>query len=103
MDYRTVGLKVGLEIHQQLATHKLFCEDASVLVDAPGGERFRRRLRPTQSELGEVDAAAIEEARRRLTFVYETTPNSCLIYADKYPPHHTNPWRLELAEVYRLL
>ena len=57
MDYRALGLKVGLEIHQQLATHKLFCEDASALVDAPGGLRFRRRLRPTQSELGEVDAA----------------------------------------------
>jgi len=28
MDYRGLGLKVGLEIHQQLATHKLFCEDA---------------------------------------------------------------------------
>jgi len=37
MDYRALGLKVGLEIHQQLATHKLFCEDASVLVDDPGG------------------------------------------------------------------
>src|SRR5437879_5404203 len=96
MDYRTVGLKVGLEIHQQLATHKLFCEDASVLVDAPGGERFRRRLRPTQSELGEVDAAAIEEARRRLTFVYETTPNSCLVEADEEPPHPPNPEALDI-------
>src|SRR5207247_590864 len=97
MDYRTVGLKVGLEIHQQLATHKLFCEDASVLVDAPGGQRFRRRLRPTQSELGEVDAAAIEEAKRRLTFVYETTPNSCLVEADEEPPHPPNPEALDMA------
>src|SRR2546428_630414 len=97
MDYRTVGLKVGLEIHQQLATHKLFCEDASVLVDAPGGQRFRRRLRPTQSELGEVDAAAIEEAKRRLTFVYETTPNSCLVEADEEPPHPPNPEALDIA------
>src|SRR3989454_11638183 len=97
MDYRTVGLMVGLEIHQQLATNKLFCEDASVLVDAPGGQRFRRRLRPTQSELGEVDAAAIEEARRRLTFVYETTPNSCLVEADEEPPHPPNPEALDIA------
>src|SRR3989449_3606684 len=97
MDYRTVGLMVGLEIHQQPATHKLFCEDGSVLVDAPGGQRFRRRLRPTQSELGEVDAAAIEEARRRLTFVYETTPNSCLVEADEEPPHPPNPEALDIA------
>jgi glutamyl-tRNA(Gln) amidotransferase subunit E len=97
MDYRALGLKVGLEIHQQLATHKLFCACASALVDAPGGPRFRRRLRPTQSELGEVDAAAIEEAKRRLTFVYEATPNSCLVDADEEPPHLPNPEALDIA------
>src|SRR6058998_1563083 len=97
MDYRALGLKVGLEIHQQLATHKLFCEDTSGLVDVPGGQRFRRRLRPTQSELGEVDAAAIEEAKRRLTFVYETTPNACLVEADEEPPHPPNPEALDIA------
>ena len=47
MDYRALGLKVGLEVHQQLATRKLFCECASALVDETGGMRFRRRLRPT--------------------------------------------------------
>jgi glutamyl-tRNA(Gln) amidotransferase subunit E len=66
-------------------------------VDAPGAQRFRRRLRPTQSELGEVDAAAIEEAKRRLTFVYETTPNSCLVEADEEPPHPPNPEALDIA------
>lgn len=97
MDYRAIGLKVGLEIHQQLATHKLFCACASALVDAPGVVRFRRRLRPTQSELGEVDAAAIEEAKRHLTFVYEATPNTCLVEADEEPPHPPNGEALDIA------
>jgi len=97
MDYRTLGLKVGLELHQQLATRKLFCECVSALVEESSGLRFRRRLRPTQSELGEIDAAAIEEAKRQLTFVYEATPNSCLVEADEEPPHPPNPEALDTA------
>lgn len=97
MDYRALGLRVGLELHQQLATRKLFCEDASALVEETSGLQFRRRLRPTQSELGEVDAAAVEEAKRHLTFVYEATPNSCLVEADEEPPHPPNPDALDIA------
>ncbi len=97
MDYGALGLKVGLEIHQQLLTHKLFCDCASRLSEERGGIRFQRRLRPTQSELGEVDAAAIEEARRHLTFAYEATTNSCLVEADEEPPHHPNEEALDIA------
>ena len=97
MDYKALGLKVGLEIHQQLLTHKLFCDCASRLSEDDGGVRFQRRLRPTQSELGEVDAAAIEEARRHLTFVYEAPSNSCLVEADEEPPHHPNEEALDIA------
>ncbi len=102
MDYRALGLKCGLELHQQLGTHKLFCEDASRRSDETRGT-FVRRLRPTQSELGEVDAAAIEEARRHLTFVYQVTDNSCLVEADEEPPHEANPEALEAALLVSLM
>src|SRR5437773_2109585 len=63
MDYKALGLRCGLEVHQQLDTHKLFCACPSGLSEKPEGT-FLRRLRPTVSELGEVDAAAIEEGKR---------------------------------------
>ena len=97
MDYRALGLKAGLEIHQQLASRKLFCACPSRLTEDAGGTRFHRRLRPTQSELGEVDAAAIEEAKRRLTFVYEATEGTCLVEADEEPPHPPNEEALDIA------
>lgn len=82
-------IKVGLEIHQQLATHKLFCNCESRLVDEVNRE-FIRRLRPTQSELGEVDRAALEEAAKDLVFRYQATDTSCLVEADEEPPHEAN-------------
>ena len=42
-----------------------------------------RRLRPTQSELGEVDPAALFEFQRGKTIVYEGyRDTTCLVEAD---------------------
>ena len=101
MDYAAIGPKAGLEIHQQLDTHKLFCACPSVLTEHTG-PTFQRRLRPTQSELGEVDAAAIEEAKRALTFIYEAA-GTCLVEADEEPPHAANHEALETAMTVALL
>jgi len=88
MDYDELGLMVGLEIHQQLRTHKLFCSCPSELNDDAGVE-FVRRLRPTQSELGEVDRAALQEARKKMVFRYQSA-GTCLVEADEEPPHEVN-------------
>ncbi len=102
MDYKALGLRCGLEVHQQLDTRKLFCACLSLLSEKTEGT-FLRRLRPTQSEMGEVDAAAIEEAKRRLAFVYHVTDNSCLVEADEEPPHEANPDALGTALLVSLM
>jgi glutamyl-tRNA(Gln) amidotransferase subunit E len=96
LDYRTFGLKVGIEIHQQLSTGKLFCECESEFSDEHQKE-FVRRLRPTQSEMGEIDRAALEESERKLHFRYQTVPSSCLVEADEEPPHDANKRAIEAS------
>ena len=96
MDYRDLGLKVGIEIHQQLSTGKFFCECESELVEEHIDE-FVRRLRPTQSEMGEIDKAALEESERKLQFRYQTVGCSCLVEADEEPPHDANKLAIETA------
>ncbi len=95
LDYKALGLKVGFEIHRQLDTrHKLFCNCPTKLVsdeDLRSAPRFRRYLRATRSELGEVDEAAAFEAQRKRVFEYIVPPSaSCLVELDEEPPHELN-------------
>jgi len=91
-----VRARAGLEIHQQLDTHKLFCPCESRLSDEVVAE-FTRVLRPTQSEMGEVDKAALEESVKKRRFLYQATDNSCLVEADEEPPHELNRDALMIA------
>ena len=90
MDYKKLGFKAGLEIHQQLDTHKLFCGCPSVITEDID-YFFERVLRPTQSELGDIDKAALLEAKRKRRFLYTASERStCLVEADEEPPHLAN-------------
>lgn len=99
MDYKKLGLKMGLEIHQQLNTEKkLFCPCKCELTDKKPDYKLLRYLRPTQSELGKIDRAAFEESRRKLEFTYESYDHeTCLVEADDEPPHPLNMEALEIA------
>jgi len=90
VDYDELGLKVGLEIHAQLDTRKLFCHCPTALND-DYDVSFMRRLRPTMSELGEIDPAAKEEFTKGIVNIYKaSTKGSCLVYSDEEPPHEPN-------------
>lgn len=99
LDYAQLGFKAGLEIHQQLDTPKLFCRCPSRLdEDEAHAFAFARALKPTASELGEVDRAAVEEARKALRFEYVgSRASACLVEADEEPPHAMSPEALEVA------
>jgi glutamyl-tRNA(Gln) amidotransferase subunit E len=99
MEYDKLGLKMGLEIHQQLNTKKkLFCPCACELTDKKPLYRVLRHLRPTQSELGKIDRAAFEESRRKLIFTYDAySHHTCLVESDDEPPHPLNQEALKIG------
>ena len=99
MDYSEIGLKSGLEIHQQLDTDKkLFCECKSMLSDSKETGLIQRKLRAVTGETGEVDIAASHEAGREKIFNYKVYPEeSCLVELDEEPPHIVNPEALSIA------
>lgn len=80
-------MKVGLEFHQRLAFHKLFCKCPSTSSGEASG-RVVRRLRASASELGELDPAALVEASRSRLFNYHIEDSfNCLVELDEEPPH----------------
>ena len=87
-DINNIGLKVGLEIHQQLDTKKkLFC-DCTPIEEDEFSRKFSRRLRAAKSELGKIDPAALFESTKSKTIIYYANPkSSCLVEEDEEPPH----------------
>lgn len=90
MDYEKIGLKAGLEIHQQLETRKLFCECPSVLRNDEPSFIVKREINPVVGETGEVDVAAAYEKSKTKKFTYEVYDTNCLVELDEEPPRPIN-------------
>jgi len=97
--YEELGLRVGLELHQQLNTKsKLFCSCPTLLRDDEPDIVFTRYLRPTRSELGTVDEAALLEYEKGKVYVYQAySDTTCLVEMDEEPPHALNEEALDIA------
>jgi glutamyl-tRNA(Gln) amidotransferase subunit E len=103
--YSKIGLKAGLEIHQQLDTkEKLFCSCEPKLFKEEPEFTFLRRLRPTQSELGQVDSAALFEFQKETKILYEANNDTvCLVEMDEEPPHDLNKEAVEISFISSLM
>ena len=90
-DYKVLGLKCGLECHQQLDGKKLFCECPAEINDKQPDRVILRSLRAVAGETGELDIAAAGEQRKAKYFSYNLYKNqTCLVDIDEEPPHDIN-------------
>tara|TARA_Y100000296_G_scaffold78713_1_gene101837 strand:+ start:4907 stop:6349 length:1443 start_codon:yes stop_codon:yes gene_type:complete len=98
LDYEKLGLKCGLEIHQQLDTNKLFCNCPSVLRQEEPDFNVKRKLHAVAGESGDIDIAAKHEVSQDREFIYQVYNNvNCLVELDEEPPHEINKEALKIA------
>lgn len=97
--YRKLGLKCGLEIHQQLKTEKkLFCHCKALLHNDEPTAVILRHMRPTLSELGEYDGTALMEFKTKKNVIYQLYDDTvCTYEMDDTPPFLLNQQALDIA------
>ncbi len=98
-DYADLGLKAGLEIHQQLLTQKkLFCRCPAGLYSKEYDAEILRHMRPTLSELGEYDGTALMEYKTKKEIIYQINHHSvCTYEMDDTPPFEINDQALDIS------
>ncbi len=104
--YARLGLKSGLEIHQQLLTRrKLFCRCQAGCYSDQHHAEVLRHMRPTLSEMGEYDGTALMEFKTHKDIVYLLNNETvCTYEMDDAPPFEMDDLALDRAlAVARLL
>jgi glutamyl-tRNA(Gln) amidotransferase subunit E len=100
-DYKRIGFKSGLEVHQQLLTRsKLFCRcPAGIYHDHDDYDaEVIRHMRPTLSEMGVYDGTALMEFKTRKEITYRINNRSACTYeVDDTPPFPIDEEALEIA------
>ena len=99
-NYKELGLKCGIEIHQQLnSTTKLFCRCPSKLQGSRSPDfTTLRYMRPVLGEMGEYDEAMLTEYSKGMTIIYEGYNDLiCTYELDETPPFECNPEAIDIA------
>jgi glutamyl-tRNA(Gln) amidotransferase subunit E len=98
-DYKLVGFKSGLEIHQQLLTEKkLFCRCPAGKYSDHYDAEILRHMRPTLSELGEYDGTALMEFKTKKDIIYRIHRETvCTYEMDDTPPFLINEDALDIG------
>ncbi|NCN99181.1 Glu-tRNA(Gln) amidotransferase GatDE subunit E [Candidatus Pacearchaeota archaeon CG10_big_fil_rev_8_21_14_0_10_35_219] len=89
MDYKKLGFKAGLEIHQQLdSNRKLFSDAPNFLRSDKPDFIVKRKLHAVAGEEGKIDVAVQHESSLKKEFVYEGYHDTTsLVELDEEPPH----------------
>lgn len=99
--YQALGLKCGLEVHQQLKTDKkLFCHCPAGIYQKAGEYQAEvvRHMRPTLSEMGGYDGTALMEFKTKKNIVYRiANQTTCTYDVDDTPPFKINYQALKIA------
>src|SRR3989344_8097346 len=103
-NYKELGFKAGLEIHQQLDTPKLFSGAPSFLRNDEPHYIIERKLHAVAGESGEVDEAVKHEASIGKSFFYEGYRDTIsLVELDEEPAHQVNEEALNTTLTVALL
>ncbi len=97
--YQELGMKSGVEIHQQLDTvRKLFCRCPAGRYSSRVDAEVLRHMRPTLSELGEYDGTALMEFKTRKEIIYQLNSETvCTYEMDDTPPFMIDEAALDIA------